>query len=249
VISVEPPVDTSLDCAERWLRDGLQMLRPPFSVSQATADMTHATRRLEELSRGGVHVTFAHLLVHAVAGALAANPNLQQLIVGNRRHFPERVDIRLSASGETSVAPVLVLEGADKKTVVELAEETQRRAVETRDGDQRMLQMLRRWGWLVPFEFLRLALFRALFTSRLVGRKGAGTFQVSTVPMDWGLSSSFNTPGVLVGGQVRSRVVVVDGKPAVRPTMILTLCADHGVWDGRGASRFLANVKAALEAA
>jgi pyruvate/2-oxoglutarate dehydrogenase complex dihydrolipoamide acyltransferase (E2) component len=241
---VESPVDTSFDYAERWLRDGLQTLRPPFSVSQTTADMTHAMRRLEELTRGGVHATFAHLLVHAAAGALAANPNLHQLIVGNRRHFPERIDIRLSAAGDTSVAPVLVLEGADKKTVVELAEETERRAVEASDDDQRMLQTLRRWGGLVPFGFLRLALLRALFRP-----KGAGTFQVSTVPVDWALSSTFSTPGVLVGGQVRSRVVVVDGQPAVRPTMVLTLCADHGVWDGRGASRFLANVKAALEAA
>lgn len=246
---METPVDRPLDYAERWLRAGHQILRPAFAVSQATADMTRATQRLEELRRGGVHATFTHLLVHAAAGALAGNPHLHQLIAGNRRHFPGRVDIRLSAAGDTSVAPVLVLEGADKKTVVELAEETTRRAVETSDGDPPMLQMLSRCGWLVPFEFLRLALRRALSTNPLCCRKGPGTFQVSTVPVDWALSSTFSTPGVLVGGQVRSRVVVVDGKPAVRPTMILTLCADHGVWDGRGASRFLANVKAALEAA
>jgi pyruvate/2-oxoglutarate dehydrogenase complex dihydrolipoamide acyltransferase (E2) component len=52
-----------------------------------------------------------------------------------------------------------------------------------------------------------------------------------------------------VGGQVWSRVIAVDGEPAVRQTMILTLSGDHGVWDGRAAARFLSAVKAGLESA
>ena len=244
---MDSPGETSLDYADRWLRDGLHVVRPAFSVSQATADMTHAMERLEEFRRGGVPATYTHLLVHAAARALAANPSLHQIIAGNRRHRPERVDIGLSVAGETFVAPVLVLEGADKKTIAEIAEETVRRAVETRQADQRMLKMLRNWGWVVPFGFLRRAVLRALFTNPTFRRKGAGTFQVSTVPVDWALSSTFSASGVLVGGLVRSRVIVIDGNPAVRPTMILTLCADHGVWDGKGAARFLAAVKAELE--
>ena len=85
----------SLDYAERWLRDGLRVLRPALSVSRSSVDMTHATRRLEELRRTGVHVTATHLLVRAAARALAANRNLHQLVAGTRRHHPERVDIGL----------------------------------------------------------------------------------------------------------------------------------------------------------
>ena len=50
-----------------------------------------------------------------------------------------------------------------------------------------------------------------------------------------------------MGGQVRSRVVAIEGQPAVRPVMTLTLSGDHGVWDGRAAARFMATVKADLE--
>ena len=82
--------ERTLDYAERWLRDGLHVLRPPFSALQITADMTHATRRLEELRREGVHATATHLLVQAAARALAANPRLHQLIAGTRRHRPRR---------------------------------------------------------------------------------------------------------------------------------------------------------------
>ena len=240
--------DESLDYADRWLRDGLRVLHPALSVHQITVDMTHAARRLEELRRQGVHASATHLLVHAAARALVENPHLHQVIAGTRRHRPARVDIGLSVTGETFVAPVLVIEGADQKSVAEIAAETVTRAPEIRRADQRMIQALRTWGRLVPFGFLRRAILRSLFTSATFRRKGAGTFQVSMVPVDWALTSAFSTAGVLVGGQTRQRVVVVDGQPAVRPVMNVTLSGDHGVWDGRAAARFLAAVKSDLEA-
>jgi pyruvate dehydrogenase E2 component (dihydrolipoamide acetyltransferase) len=241
--------DESLDFAERWLRDGLHVVRPAFSVHQVSVDMTHALRRLEQLRRDGVQATSTHLLVHAAARALAANPQLHQLVAGWRRQRPARIDIGLSVTGETFVTPVLVLEGADRKTIAELAAETARRVPEVRAADHRLLETLRRWGWLLPFAFLRRAVLRLLFTSPTFRRQGVGTFQVSTVPADWALSSSFSTAGVLVGGQIWSRVMAVEGQPVVRPTMMLTLSSDHGVWDGKAAARFLAAVKGELEAA
>lgn len=240
--------DERLDYAERWLRDALCVLRPAFSVIQVAVDMSHANRRLESLRREGVHATATHLLVHAAARALADNPQLHQIVAGVRRHRPERVDIGLSVSGHTFVAPVMVIESADRKSIAEIAEETTRRAPEIQKADREMLETLRKWGRLIPFGFLRRALLRQLFSSAMFRRKGAGTFQVSTVPLDWAFSSAFSTAGVLVAGQTRSRVVAVDGRPAVRPVMSLTLSTDHGVWDGRAASRFLTAVKTELEA-
>ena len=236
-----------LDYAERWLRDALCVLRPAFSVIQVAVDMSHATRRLESLRREGVQATSTHLLVHAVARALAEHPQLHQVVAGVRRHRPDRVDIGLSISGHSFVAPVMVIEGADRKSVADIAEETTRRVPDIQKADREMLDTLRKWGRLVPFGFVRRALLRLLFSSATFRRKGAGTFQVSTVPLDWAFSSAFSTAGVLVAGQTRSRVVVVDGRPAVRPIMTLTLSGDHGVWDGRAASRFLTAVKSQLE--
>jgi pyruvate/2-oxoglutarate dehydrogenase complex dihydrolipoamide acyltransferase (E2) component len=180
---------------------------------------------------------------------LAANRNLHQLIAGTRRHYPARVDIGLSVTGETFVAPVLVIEGADQKTAPEIAAEVARRVPEAQVADQRMRGALKQWGWLVPFGFMRRGILRLLFSSAEFRRRGAGTFQVSTVPADWAFTSTFSTAGVLMGGQVRSQVVVVEGQPAVRPVMTITLSGDHGVWDGRAAVRFMATVKAELESA
>ena len=245
---MEPlPANERLDHAERWLRDGLRVLRPALSVYQITVDMTHATRRLEELRQAGVHASSTHLVVHAAARALRGTPQLHQIVAGTRRQRPARIDIGLSVAGETFVAPVMVIEAADEKTVADIAAETANRAPEIRQADQQMIRALRTWGRLVPVGFLRRAILRLLFTSPTFRKKGAGTFQVSMVPVDWALSSTFSTAGVLVGGQTRLRVVVVDGQPAVRPVMNLTLSSDHGVWDGRLAARFLAAVKSELE--
>jgi pyruvate dehydrogenase E2 component (dihydrolipoamide acetyltransferase) len=244
---VPDPTSARLDYAERWLLDGLHVLRPPFSALQVTADMTHATRRLEELRREGVHATATHLLVQAAARALAANPALHQLIAGTRRHRPATVDIGLSVTGDTFVAPVLVIESANTKSIADIAAEIARRAPEVREADRQMLALLRRWGWIVPFAFLRRTILRLLFRSGAFRRKGAGTFQISTVAGDWALTSTFATSGVLIGGQVWSRVVAIDGQPAVRPVMTLTLSSDHGVWDGRAVARFMSVVKAELE--
>jgi pyruvate/2-oxoglutarate dehydrogenase complex dihydrolipoamide acyltransferase (E2) component len=70
---------------------------------------------------------------------------------------------------------------------------------------------------------------------------------VSTASVDWVFGSVFSTAALLIAGEVRSQVVVKDGQPAVCPVMKLTLSCDHGVWDGRGASRFLVAVQSELE--
>jgi pyruvate/2-oxoglutarate dehydrogenase complex dihydrolipoamide acyltransferase (E2) component len=236
-----------LDYADRWMRDSLAVLRPAFAAHQVMVDMTAALQKLDALRRTGVAATATHLLVQAVGRALAANADLHQLVCGTRRHRPERVDVGVSITGETFIAPVLVIEGADRKSVPELAAEMTRRVPEVRDADRKLLASLRTWGRFVPFAFARRAIVRSMFNRASHRRKVAGTFQLSTVPVDWALTSTFVATGVLVAGPVLSRVVPVDGRPEVRPMMSLTLSADHGVWDGRGAARMLAAVRAELE--
>lgn len=54
---------------------------------------------------------------------------------------------------------------------------------------------------------------------------------------------------ILAVGQIRDRVVVIDGGIFIRPTMKLTLSSDHRVIDGAVAARFLADLKQILETA
>jgi len=232
--------------AERWLIDSLQVLKPAFAAYQTTVDMTHALQRLETWRRAGIHATPTALLIRAAARALAANPSMHRIVAGSTRPKQEGVDIGLSVSGETFVAPVLVIENADCKDAAQITAEISTRAAETREADRRKLRSLRRWGWLLPFGFLRRAMMRALFSRASFRRKAAGTFQISTVPVDWAATSVFVAAGVLVAGQILPQVLPVDGEPVVRPAITLTLSGNHAVWDGRAAARFLAAVKTEL---
>ena len=51
---------------------------------------------------------------------------------------------------------------------------------------------------------------------------------------------------ILAVGSIADRVVAVDGKPAVRPMMTLTLSSDHRTADGARAAAFLKDLAEAL---
>ena len=53
---------------------------------------------------------------------------------------------------------------------------------------------------------------------------------------------------ILAVGGIADRVVAVEGKPTVRPMMILTISCDHRVADGARAARFLKDLAEALQA-
>jgi pyruvate dehydrogenase E2 component (dihydrolipoamide acetyltransferase) len=52
---------------------------------------------------------------------------------------------------------------------------------------------------------------------------------------------------ILAVGRIAERVVPVDGQPAVRPMLILTLACDHRVVDGARGARFLSDLATLIE--
>lgn len=78
-----------------------------------------------------------------------------------------------------------------------------------------------------------------------------GTFTISNLGM-YGVDqfTAIITPpqaAVLAVGRIADRVIAVNGQPAVRPRMTITLSSDHRVVDGAQAATFLKDLIAALE--
>jgi len=78
-----------------------------------------------------------------------------------------------------------------------------------------------------------------------------GTFTISNLGM-YGIErfiAVLNPPqaAILAVGSIEDRVVPVDGQPAVRPRLELTLTCDHRAIDGATAAEFLRDVKTFLE--
>ncbi len=211
-------------------------------------DMTHAKAALGLLKAAGIRATFTHLIVRAAAIALARNPESHQIVCGYRRLTPGSVDIGLSMAGETTYAPVVVLPSMDKKPLGELVEFSNEAIVAAREKEAKDLKSIRRIGCIVPFGFLRRFVLRLLQGTFWFRRRLAGTFQVSCLPgVDMVAPLLFYTGSLLGAGSVSDRVVAVDGAPAVRPTVWLTLCADHVAMDGRRGVKLLEAIKGVLE--
>jgi pyruvate dehydrogenase E2 component (dihydrolipoamide acetyltransferase) len=237
----------ALTFSERWLYDGLLVSGKPAYHQSLEVDFGRVQQAIDGARKSGVRVTYTHIMVRAAALALAANPDLHALLCGNRLHCPPHVDIGLSVSAETSVVPVLLIDAADEKTVLAIAGQIANEAGAVRQRHEELISMLNRWGWIVPFGWLRRLMLRTAFKSFTFRHHGCGTFQVSVVAgVDAAATPLFNTAAILVAGQVKDRVVAVDGVPVVRPTAHLTCSADHRLWNGHACLRFLRAVQEIL---
>ena len=163
-----------LDWAERWVRNGLELSQPPAFFESLQVDMTEARTWIERAREQGVRLTYAAILVRAAALALAATPDLHVVVCGGRMYSPRRVDIAVSLASESSLSPVMILESANTKTLLEIAAELAARVEEILAADAKLTDALRRWGRLLPFSFLRKAVLRLLHRSLDFHRKGAG---------------------------------------------------------------------------
>jgi pyruvate dehydrogenase E2 component (dihydrolipoamide acetyltransferase) len=242
------PRGRSLDYAERWLRNGLEVNQQPAFYAVIDVDMSSARALIEAARLRDIRITYAHIIVRATAVALSRLPDLHVLVCGTTLHSPAQVDIAVSVAGDSAVSPVLIVEAADRKDLLALSREITERIPSARHEHEQLLALLRRWGWLMPFAFLRRAFLRTMSRSLNFRRKGSGTFQVSLwKDIEYALTPMFGSSGILTAGRVRDAVIAVNGAPAVRPVMTMTCCADHRVWDGRAAERFLLTVRSILE--
>ena len=210
--------------------------------------MTRMRELIQTCRERGVRITYTHIFVRAAALALAANPDLHAMICGSKVCYSAEVDIALSIDANSALAPVLVIEGAESKPLPAIAREVKDRIPQIQEQHRKMISLLQRWGWLIPFSLLRRRLLLLLYHSFDFRRKGSGTFQVSTAAgVDSFATPLFNASGILTAGKVRERVIAISGSAVICPTVILTCSADHRLWNGQSCQRFLLSVQTILE--
>lgn len=232
---------------EIWFEESLELINSPISAGQVSADMSQVLRALEIERKKGHNISATHVLIHLVGKILKSNPRFHQLIIGHRRYNVDKVSIGLSVSGDNVVTPVLVIDEPDTKSPQIIAGEISKRLPQLHEADKAGRQMMNKWGFTLPFKFLRMWLMKIMINHTMFRLEKSGTFQITTVALDWGLTTSFLASGVLTAGQIKQSVVALKDSPEVRPMMTLTLSTKHNVWDGNLAARFLATLKADLE--
>jgi pyruvate dehydrogenase E2 component (dihydrolipoamide acetyltransferase) len=196
---------------------------PVFQLS-VTVDMARALelrKRLVELQDdGAVKPTISDLLTKVSAAALMRHRAVNALYKGDAVELYPTANIGIAVAVPNGLV-VPVIQGCERKSIAEIAAA------------------------------------RALVVERARGGKlqqsdlDGGTFTISNLGM-YGIErfiAVLNPPqaAILAVGSTEDRVVAVDGQPAVRPRMEITLTCDHRAVDGATGAEFLRDLKAFLE--
>lgn len=189
-------------------------------------DMTEAmnlrAQMAAEVERrtGGTRLSPTHVIVLAVAKALAEHPEVNATLTDEGIRINAEVNIGIAtALPEGLVVPVM--RNVDKKSIVQIAAEVAQLAQKARD--------------------------RKLTQQEFTGGTFSIT-NLGMVDVD-GFTPIINPPetAILGVGRVAAKPVVHDGQIVARQMMTLSLAFDHRVVDGYPAAVFLRRIKALLE--
>jgi len=195
---------------------------PVFQLG-VTVDMERAQAvraKLVELNRDGAKPTLSDLLTKVCAAALMRHRAVNALYKDDaiERHPTANVGIAVAVPNGLVVP---VIRSCERLSVQEIANGRAELVARARDGK------------LQP------------------GDLDGGTFTISNLGMYdiQRFVAVLNPPQVAIVavGSIEDKVVAVDGQPAVRPRMELTLTCDHRAVDGATGAQFLTTVKTFLE--
>ncbi|HEX7144422.1 MAG TPA: dihydrolipoamide acetyltransferase family protein [Gaiellaceae bacterium] len=195
---------------------------PVFQLG-ITVDMSRALplrERLVELHEEGVKPTISDLITKICAAALMRHRAVNALYKGDAVELYPTANIGIAVAVPNGLV-VPVIPGCERKSIAEIAETRAALVGRAREGKLQQADL------------------------------DGGTFTISNLGM-YGIErfiAVLNPPqaAILAVGSIEDKVVPIDGQPAVRPRLELTLTCDHRAVDGATAAEFLRDVKAFLE--
>jgi pyruvate dehydrogenase E2 component (dihydrolipoamide acetyltransferase) len=198
-----------------------QMVRSKFSIphvthmdlADASALVRHKAKQADEAKQKNIHLTYLPYIMKAVALSLQKHPYLNSSIDTEKNEILLKKYFNIGFAVETDDGLIVpVAKDVDKKSVFELAEETQRLA--------------------------ELCRQRKVDLSDLKG----GTFSITNIGSLGGIYSTpiINHPEAanLGVGKIRPIPAAVNGEVGVIQGVYLSLSFDHRILDGAEAARF-----------
>lgn len=198
-----------------------QAVHVPLRVDVDMSAASELRRQLKPaIAALGGRLTFTDLIAGAAAQALAAHPELNATLESDVIRIHPTVNLGIAVALDEGLT-VPVIRDAHAMRLPELSAAIAGAAAGARAGK------------LSPDAYSG-----GTFTITNLGPFGVDSFDPILNPPQ---------VGILGVGQMRERVVPVDGAPAVRPVLTLTLTFDHRALDGAPAARFLAAIRELLE--
>ncbi len=214
-----------------------------------TVDASNALKYLEEVrERTGEKLTITHFVGKAVAMALAESPGLNGYIRFGTFHNHESVDITylVALEGGSDLAKAKIGD-ADKKSLVEIAQELRASAGSVRKGKDAEFEKAKGTIKAIPTFLLRPLLWLTGLLASSFGMKidalgvqpfPFGSCIITSVGM-FGLDEGYapptpfaRVPVYVLLGALRDRPAAVDGEVVIRPELTITATIDHRFMDG-----------------
>ncbi len=198
-----------------------QAVHVPLRVDADMSAAAELRRQLKPaLEATGARLTYTDLIAMAVVQALIAQPSLNATLENDVVRVHPHVNLGIAVALEDGLTVPVVRE-AESLHLTDLSLAIQDAAKGARNKT------------LPPDAFAD-----GTFTITNLGQFGIDSFDPIINPPQ---------VAILGVGQIQDRIVAVNGAPAVRPMMTLTLTFDHRALDGAPGSRFLSLVKELLE--
>jgi pyruvate dehydrogenase E2 component (dihydrolipoamide acetyltransferase) len=194
---------------------------PVFQLT-VSVDMMRTNELVAKLRAANpdVRITVSDVLTKLSAAALMKHRDVNAQYTGEAIHVFPSANVGIAVAAPQGLV-VPVIQAAERRTIPEVA--------------------------VARADVVERARANKLQTADLEG----GTFTISNLGM-FGVEqfvAVLNPPqaAILAVGSTDDRVVAVDGAPAVRPMMTVTLTCDHRAVDGATGAEFLRTLKASLE--
>lgn len=194
----------------------------PHVYLQVEANLDAVMQMRKELKDAGHKVSVNDCVIKAAANALAAVPEANNFwSETDGISSNSTVDISMAVSTDKGLITPII-KGADQKSLLDISADAKRLAGKARDNK------------LTPDEFQ------------------GGTFSISNLgmfPVDQ-FCAIINPPqaAIMAVGRGVKKVVLKNGKPATTQSMVVTISADHRVYQGGVGHKFLAAFKQSMEA-
>jgi pyruvate dehydrogenase E2 component (dihydrolipoamide acetyltransferase) len=224
---IEVPTSLGRIMAERTTQSWTTV--PHFFVSRdvnATGLNEYRERTISEVDlthpdpAKGVRITHTDLLVALVARVLLKHPRLNASWTADGIRLHDHVNMGVAIAVNDGVVAA-VIRDAHTAGLAQIARQRHDVAVRARAGRLRPTDIA-----------------DATFTISNLGMYQVDQFSAIITPPQ---------AAILAVGSIAERVIAVDGKPAVRPMMTLTLSCDHRVADGARAATFLQDLATAIQ--
>ena len=176
--------------------------------------------RAKLLQRSAEKITFTDLLTKVVATALARHPRVNASWRDGAIVTSSGIHVGIAVAVEQGLV-VPIIHHADRLGISEIARQRQEVMARAQAGKLRLEDLV-----------------DGTFTISNLGMYGVDAFNAIVNPPQ---------AAILAVGRIADRVVAVNGQPAVRPTLMLSLSCDHRVVDGARGAAFLGEIADLIE--